>query len=94
MKRWLTFERTSQPSAARTVVVRVLSTSQYARDSGEGWLGTIEWYGAWHQYVFCPSPQTLLSAGCLAEIEAQLRELMTEWRRSADKSRTAKEKSR
>jgi len=37
------------------------------RDDAKGlahYLGTIEWSGAWRQYVFCPEPLTKWSAAC------------------------------
>jgi hypothetical protein len=39
-------------------------------------LGTIRWWGAWRQYVFFPGAGCLFSAGCLEDINAQIRELM------------------
>lgn len=56
----------------KTMMIDVLS-----RRHGDK-LGTIKWYGPWRQYVFTPEPGTLYSAGCLADIETSIVELMND----------------
>lgn len=60
----------------KTMIIDVLS-----RRHGDK-LGEIKWYGPWRQYVFTPMPGTLYSAGCLADIETSIVELMND-RKSA-----------
>ena len=60
----------------KTMTVDVLS-----RRHGD-LLGVIKWYSSWRQYVFVPSEGTLYSAGCLADIETAVTELMND-RKSA-----------
>lgn len=43
-------------------------------------LGTIKWYGAWRQYVFCPDPDTIFNRGCLEDINAFMDTQMRERR--------------
>jgi len=40
--------------------------------SSQNQLGMVEWYGAWRQYVFMPSPSSLWSSGCLEDVRAFL----------------------
>lgn len=68
MSQWLEFEQSAH--TGKTVIVRVLSKAH-----GDV-LGTIRWYGAWRQYAFYPATGTLFNVGCLADIEAYIRELM------------------
>ena len=48
------------------------------------YLGSIEWDGAWWQYVFCPDKKTKWSAGCQRAIadfcEEQTKKLKGKWR--------------
>lgn len=44
-----------------------LYTIYASRDSAL--LGNIKWHGAWRQYTFLPEPNTLFSAGCLADVQ-------------------------
>ncbi|RPJ00147.1 MAG: hypothetical protein EHM36_15050 [Deltaproteobacteria bacterium] len=39
-------------------------------------LGQIKWFGAWRQYCFWPSPDTLFNTECMADISKVIRELM------------------
>lgn len=32
-------------------------------------LGTVEWYRGWPQYVFFPASETLWSSGCLSDVK-------------------------
>lgn len=41
-------------------------------------IGVIKWYGAWHQYCFFPSPNTVYSAGCLDDVAVFMSDLMQE----------------
>ena len=43
-------------------------------------LGFIEWYGAWRQYTFNPSPETTFNNGCLREIADYCTQLNAEQR--------------
>lgn len=36
-------------------------------------LGTVKWFGRWHQYVFHPAPLTLFNNTCMDEISGFLR---------------------
>lgn len=38
-------------------------------------LGTVEYYAAWRQYVFCPYDETQFSGGCLNDVEVFMKEL-------------------
>lgn len=38
----------------------------YSRGSDR--LGVVEWYGAWHQYIFVPDEYTVFSAGCMRDL--------------------------
>lgn len=40
-------------------------------------IGSIQWYGSWRQFCFFPSPETVWSIGCLAEVRAFLHALKT-----------------
>ena len=61
----------------KTLVVDVLSRRHGDR------LGVVKWYSAWRQYVFTPEPGTLYSAGCLADIETAITELMDDRRKTS-----------
>ncbi len=41
-------------------------------------IGMVLWYGAWRQYCFFPADQTVFSAGCLADTQKFIRQLMEE----------------
>lgn len=41
-------------------------------------LGHIKWYGAWRQYCFWPSPETIFNPDCMADIIEFIKELMAE----------------
>jgi hypothetical protein len=41
-------------------------------------LGEIRWYGAWRQYVFYPSSDSLYNWKCLSEISEYLTKMMNE----------------
>ena len=41
-------------------------------------LGSIQWDGAWRQYVFHAFPNTMYSAGCLADIQDFIGQAMRE----------------
>lgn len=72
---YLRFERQAPIGPVRkTPIVNVLS-----RTSGE-LLGMIKWYGAWRQFCFYPEPTTIFNLGCMADIGAQIGELMEERR--------------
>ena len=43
-------------------------------------LGTVGWYGPWHQYVFEPFEGTVYNSGCLDAIENFLRAANVELR--------------
>lgn len=45
-------------------------------------LGHIRWFGAWRQYCFMPSPNSVFNTGCLNAINAQINELMFEHRQT------------
>lgn len=55
-------------------------------DRHGGVLGSVEWYGAWRQYVFCPegSSAAIFNGGCLDQITAFMRTEMAE--RAADRA--------
>jgi hypothetical protein len=48
-------------------------------------LGIIKWYGAWRQYCFFPSEQTVFSVGCMTDINNFIAELMNEYKDANDK---------
>jgi len=41
-------------------------------------LGHIKWYGAWRQYCFFPSPETVFNNSCLEDIRIFIDKLMEE----------------
>jgi len=41
-------------------------------------LGRISWYGAWRQYTFSPSTNTIWNKDCLKDIQDFLMQLMEE----------------
>ena len=41
-------------------------------------LGLIMWYGAWRQYAFFPSEETVFSSGCMQDITQFIKGLMEE----------------
>ena len=41
-------------------------------------LGQIRWHGPWRQYCYFPTVQAVYSAGCLADIQAFIEQLMAE----------------
>ena len=57
-------------STGKTDIWNVLSkTSGYI-------LGQIKWYGAWRQYCFWPSPQTIFNPQCMLDINQAIKQLM------------------
>ena len=60
------------PTPGKTQVWHVLS-----KRSGD-LLGTIKWYGAWRQYTFFPSPDTIFNVECMASIMNVIAHLMNE----------------
>ncbi|HET6456308.1 MAG TPA: hypothetical protein VFI02_18025 [Armatimonadota bacterium] len=51
-------------------------------------LGYIEWHGPWRQYCFFPEAGTIFNIGCLADIDAFIREAMQNWRKERDQRRS------
>lgn len=72
---YLTFNQVST-SRKLTKVVEVMSKRHRKMK-----LGTIQWYGAWRQYVFYPEPGTLFNRSCLSDIESMLQSMNAEQRR-------------
>lgn len=71
MKTYLRFQEFPPAPGRKTVRVLVVSrSSNYS-------LGVILWRGGWRQYVFEPEPSTVWSDGCMVEVQAKIRELMT-----------------
>lgn len=62
----------TQPEDRKTKVVYIYSV----RNGDE--LGVIRWYGAWRQYAFYPTVQTIWNTDCLNEINKEIRRLMNE----------------
>lgn len=52
--------------------------------SGSALLGHIKWHSAWRQYCLFPEGNTVFNIGCLADIDAFIREAMTEYRKERD----------
>ena len=53
----------------KTEVWNILSKSS-------GWiLGQIKWYGAWRQYCFFPSPNSVFNLECMVDIKKLILEL-------------------
>ena len=50
-------------------------------DAGGERLGTIRWYGPWRQYCFFPEPDTVWSAGCLADVQTAIARIAQRRRR-------------
>ena len=72
---FLTFQERPQ-GERKTKIVDVIS----ARHGNQ--LGVIGWHGAWRQYVFQPTAETIWSDGCLADVVAYLSTLRAERTRS------------
>ena len=53
------------PPAAK----RVTSTYRIVSKGNGAALGSIKWYGSWRQFCFFPEPNTVWSAGCLADLQ-------------------------
>ncbi len=62
-------------STGKTDIWNVLSKSS------EYILGQIKWYGAWRQYCFWPSPQTIFSSRCMQDINQAVKQLMEDRRK-------------
>jgi len=43
-------------------------------------LGKISWYGAWRQYCFFPSPNSVFNVTCMDDIKKMINELMAQRR--------------
>ncbi len=43
-----------------------------------GQIGKVAWYSPWRSYCFFPCPDTVYSAGCLADIQDFIGQLMRE----------------
>lgn len=73
MKSYVVFNDVTAPGRkTRTVQVR--------SESSDYLLGMIRWLAAWRQYVFWPEKETIWSAGCLEDVNAEIRRLMDERR--------------
>ena len=48
-------------------------------------LGTVEWYGPWRQYCFCPEVATVFNTSCLADIQDFLDKVNRERKRRRTK---------
>jgi hypothetical protein len=46
----------------------------------ETYLGKVSWDGQWRQYCFSPGTETIFSAGCLADIQHFIGQLMDDRR--------------
>jgi hypothetical protein len=68
--RYLRFELQPAALGQKTDVWKVVSVRH------GNLLGVIKWYGAWRQYVFWPSIETLFNPDCLEEISQVCRGLM------------------
>ena len=68
---WLEFNKLEVERKTKVFEVRNIKTDFF--------LGTIEWDGAWRQYVFSPTAKPCkFSKGCLKEIFDFINELMEE----------------
>jgi hypothetical protein len=63
------------PSNGKTQIWQCLS------NNGGYALGVVKWYGAWRQYCFFPSGETIFNVGCLSDIQDFIRQLMEERRK-------------
>ena len=60
------------PKDRKTRILHVISVNQ------GNTLGAIRWYGAWRQYCFYPSANTIWNTECLSEIRGAIIGLMEE----------------
>lgn len=67
--KYFTVEELPLEPGRKTHVYRVLNRSSGAC------IGIIEWYGAWRQFCFFPSGDSVWSSGCLDDIQDVLRRL-------------------
>jgi len=81
---YLEFEEVSAGSRKTKRIAVVAVRAKRPDDEAAGTLGYIEWFGRWRQYVFVPLETTVYSAGCLADIAAELRAQQERWRTSRD----------
>lgn len=70
MSKYISFEQV--PFKGKTKRFEIISKS-----SGDI-LGRVSWYGAWRQYVFSPSFETIWNKDCLKDIQDFLIKLMQE----------------
>jgi len=57
---------------------RKTKTIELRNKGSNSYLGAIEWYSPWRQYVFYPNGSCVFSKGCLEDINAAIAELMEE----------------
>lgn len=65
-KAYINFANPTKSESGKTLIVGVFSVQ------GGSWLGYISWFAKWRRYVFCPGPETVFDANCLAAIEGKL----------------------
>jgi len=59
---------------------KTVKLAVYSTHGDEPFLGVVEWFGRWRQYVFAPALASVFSDDCLLEVAAKVRELMEERR--------------
>jgi hypothetical protein len=58
-----------KPATAVWQVVNIKSGDQ---------LGLVQWYAKWHQYIFSPTTEIILSKGCMEDINSFITEVETQ----------------
>jgi len=54
---------------------RKTSIWECLNNSSDDLLGTIKWYGAWHQYCFSPEAHIIFAGDCLEQINQFMQDL-------------------
>ena len=70
--KWLKFNELDVPN-------RKTKVFEVRNKSSDFFLGTVEWWGAWRQYIFKPTAEgTIWSHGCLLDLSNFIKQLMEE----------------
>lgn len=68
MSKYLIFEEVPNPGR-KTKKIRVLSKAHSA------FLGVVQWYASWRQYVVLPADNTVWSVECLDDLKRKIAEI-------------------
>jgi hypothetical protein len=60
--KWIRFEKRPTTPGYKTDIWHVVATQ------GDGYLGTVKWWGGWRRYCFFPADGSLYEQDCLRDI--------------------------